>query len=216
MSQVSVASPVQVMTVTASMAPVTTLSTSYGGSGAAGPTPSTYPSLLGSAMRRPVTTPMPSIQQDTPSTYQTPPTPQRFGGPTSVAPTPRQSRARTTAAATGGPSSPRPLLAGQGYGRGGMIRSRSASATEPSRPVLGRGQQPVRPQEPPQGQQVDHPPGPVQASGCNTFNPAISYQSGTDTVCDRLTIWRRSRNRPHGAEIQLRRLCEVTWKQQAS
>ena len=179
-SQVPVAAAVQVMTVTASMAPVTTLSTSYGGSGAAGPTPSTYPSLLGSAMRVPVATPTPQIRQATPSTYQMPPTPQRLGEPASVAPTPRQSRARTTAAATGGPSPPRPLLAGQGFGRGGVIRSRSASATAPSRPVLGRGQQPVRPQEPPQGLQVDQPPGPAQASGGAAFNP--QYVTGQDLI----------------------------------
>ena len=165
-SQGQVASRAQPLTVTANMAPVTTLSTSYGGPGAAGLAPSAFPPLLGSAMQVPVTSLTPQIRQVTPSTYQVPPTPLRLGGTISATPTSiRQSRARPRAEATGGLSSPRPLLADQGYGQGGVIRSRSASTSGPSRPVLGRGQS----QEPPQGQQVVRPPGPTRTPGGTTF-----------------------------------------------
>ena len=144
-SQTSAAPQASVMTVTANMTPVTTLSTSYGGPGAAGPTPVAFPPLPEPTKQAPVPSLMHQPRPITSSAFQAPQTTSSLGGTPAAAPPPvRQSGVQTSVRATGAPAYrlPSPMrasLADQGRGRGGVIRSHSASSSESLQTCIGEG-----------------------------------------------------------------------------
>ena len=163
-SQTSAAPQASVMTVTASMTPVTTLSTSYGGPGVAGPTSAAFPPLPEPTRQAPVPSLMHQPRSIASSAFQVPQTTSSLGGAPATAPPPvQQSKVQTSVGAPASayrlPSPMQASLMDQGIGRGGVIRSHSTSLSESFRPILGRGQQQEHPWEEPQDRQVGCAPG---------------------------------------------------------